>query len=144
MEKTITMTIADTVEVGNKLIATATDAAGNTSEFSLAYDIVTSVAETEGSNLPKSFGLQQNYPNPFNPETTIKYQLPITAKVTLQIFNLQGRQVVTLINREQAAGVYSLKWDGKDKAGISVSSGIYFYRLQAKNFVQVKKLVLVR
>lgn len=93
---------------------------------------------------PKEFYLSQNYPNPFNPETTIKYQLPISSKVMLQIFNIIGQKIKTLVNEEEQAGYYEIKWDGTNDFGIKVSSGIYFYQIRAgNNFIQIKKMLFL-
>ncbi len=90
-------------------------------------------------NLPTSYNLSQNYPNPFNPSTIISYQLPVSSKVVLKIYDLLGRDVATLVDDRQHAGNYSVKFN----AG-NLSSGIYFYRLIAGGFNQVKKLVLLK
>ncbi len=89
--------------------------------------------------LPVHFALSQNYPNPFNPTTTISYQLPEAAHVTVAIYDLQGRLVETLVNGEKAAGSYSVQWD----AG-SQPSGVYFYKIQAGRFAATKKLLLLK
>ena len=97
------------------------------------------------SAIPEEFSLAQNYPNPFNPTTTISYQLKTAARVDLAIFNLLGQRVRTLVNGEkQAPGVFSLYWNGLDEAGQEVSSSVYFYRLEADNQVQVRKMMLLR
>ncbi len=94
--------------------------------------------------IPGSFKLYQNYPNPFNPETQIKYAVPKNAKVSLKIYDLLGREITTLVNEVKAPGVYSVKWNGKNSSGSKVASGIYFYRLKADNFIQVKKMLLLK
>ncbi len=88
---------------------------------------------------PKQFALEQNYPNPFNPTTTISYQLPVASTVTLKVYDVLGREVMTLVNGKQEAGVYNLSLNGA-----TLSSGVYFYRLQSGNFVQTKKMMLVK
>lgn len=94
---------------------------------------------------PTEFALLQNFPNPFNPETTIGYELAESADVTLQIYNVVGQVVRTLIAAEsQAAGRYQIRWDGMDDRGVSVSSGIYFYRISAGEFQTVRKLMLLK
>ena len=95
--------------------------------------------ETTIIELPTEFGLSQNYPNPFNPTTTISYQLPVSSEIRLQIYNLQGRLVETLVSEMQDAGFYSLEWNGSD-----VASGVYFYRLVADGFVSSHKMVLMK
>jgi hypothetical protein len=108
-------------------------------------DNVTDVGSGDDGATPKSFALFQNYPNPFNPETTIKYQLSQTAEVTLKIFNLLGQEVRTLVNQQQAAGAYSLIWDGKDNFGQQVSTGIYIFQLDAGDaFKMSKRMIMVK
>ncbi|NIR71236.1 MAG: T9SS type A sorting domain-containing protein [Phycisphaerae bacterium] len=94
--------------------------------------------------VPEEFGLEQNYPNPFNPATTISYQLPQAEKVSIVIYDLIGRQVRELINRNQEAGVHSVKWDGRDQARQTVAAGVYIYKITAGQFSQVRKMVLVK
>ncbi len=96
-----------------------------------------------GVPVPEEYALDQNYPNPFNPETTIKYQLPEAGKVVLKIYNVIGQEIRTLVNEEKEAGYHNIRWDGMDNKGVSVSSGVYIYRLQVGNFVRVKKMLPV-
>ena len=90
-------------------------------------------------NAPAEFSLKQNYPNPFNPTTTINYSLPENAQVTLTVFDVLGREVTTLVNKEQESGIYNVKFDAS-----KLNSGIYFYKLNAGTFSEVKKLILVK
>ncbi len=89
--------------------------------------------------LPARFSLSQNYPNPFNPTTVVSYQLPVTSRVTLKVYDVLGREVASLVDAEKNAGIHSVTFDGN-----SLSSGVYFYRLQAGNFSDIKKLMLVK
>jgi Ca-activated chloride channel family protein len=91
------------------------------------------------TNAPVSFQLAQNYPNPFNPSTTISYSLPKTAIVMLRIFNTLGQEVALLVYERKEAGIYQVTWNASN-----VPSGIYFYRLQAGEYVETKKMVLLR
>ncbi len=100
------------------------------------------IAEQE--QIPKEYVLYQNYPNPFNPETTIKYGLPKNSEIEIQIFDLLGRKIKTLKIGPQKAGYYLLKWNGTDDAGNPVASGVYLYQLRAGNFVQTRKMILMR
>ena len=95
---------------------------------------------------PETYLLEQNYPNPFNVSTTIRYSVPEHSYVTLKVFDLLGREVATLVNEEKQTGFYAVKFDGS-----SLASGVYFYRIeatpaggQAGNFIETKKLVLVK
>ena len=95
--------------------------------------------------MPLQFALSQNYPNPFNPTTTIEFSLARTVPVELKIYDLLGREVATLINgNAMNPGRYSMRWDGRNQYGQSVATGVYFYRIVAGDFVQSKKMVLVK
>jgi hypothetical protein len=98
----------------------------------------TSVEEVSGE-IPTGFALDQNYPNPFNPSTEIRYTLPQKSYVTLRIFDLLGREVAVLVSEELAAGSYSTRWDA-----VGFASGVYLYRLHAGEFVETRKLLLLR
>jgi len=94
---------------------------------------------------PEAFALANNYPNPFNPATTIKYALPEASNVTLEIYNVVGQVVRVLVADHQNAGRYVVQWDATNESGNSLSSGIYFYRLQAGGeFLEVKKMLLLK
>jgi hypothetical protein len=96
------------------------------------------VIEVE-AGMPRTFELGQNYPNPFNPTTLISYQLPVASEVSLKVYDVLGREVMTLVNGKQDAGSYNLNFNASN-----LSSGVYFYRLQAGSFVQTKKMMLVK
>jgi len=104
----------------------------------------TIVANDEEMSMPTEFILRQNYPNPFNPETTILYELPRASQVEVVIFNLLGEKVRVLLNQPQQAGQHRLLWNGRDENEKSVPSGVYFYRLQAGEFVQTRKMILMQ
>lgn len=95
-------------------------------------------------NVPAKFSLSQNYPNPFNPMTTIEYSLPEQSQVKLEVFNVLGQRVKTLADVVQPAGRHRMVWDGKDAQGKDVASGIYFYRLQAGEFTDSKRMVILK
>jgi photosystem II stability/assembly factor-like uncharacterized protein len=88
---------------------------------------------------PTSFSLEQNYPNPFNPSTTIKYSIPELSKVKITLFNLLSEEVTTIVNEEKNAGNYSVEFNAS-----SLPSGVYFYQLQAGNFIETKKMILLK
>jgi 5'-nucleotidase/UDP-sugar diphosphatase len=94
--------------------------------------------------IPQTFELHQNYPNPFNPETQISYSLPEGAKVKLTIYNVLGQRVLVLVDEYQSAGMQTVIWDGRNENGEKVSSGVYFYKLQAGEVVQTKKMSLMK
>ena len=102
-------------------------------------DIITSVEQISNSVLPKEFRLQQNYPNPFNPSTTIQFALPKRSEVMLKIFDLLGREVTTLVDEKLQPGEYKVIFEAE-----ALSSGVYFYRIQAEGFVQTKELTLLK
>jgi len=95
-------------------------------------------------SLPTALSSYSAYPNPFNPTTTIKYQLPIHAEVTLSIYDIQGRHIKTLVKKSQPTGHYETQWNGTDNDGMQVAAGMYFARLQAGSYSSVGKLVLLR
>jgi hypothetical protein len=94
--------------------------------------------------LPTTYDLAQNYPNPFNPTTTIEYQIPAPVHVAVEIYNMLGEKVTTLVDEEQAAGYYRVEWNGKDSQQRSVSSGAYYCKMRAGGFARVKKMMLVK
>lgn len=94
--------------------------------------------------LPTSFDLQQNYPNPFNPTTDIKFDVPTRSLVKISIFNVLGQMTRELVNEDKEAGSYVVDWDGTSDGGAKVSSGIYFYRMEAGSYVETKKMMLLK
>jgi len=104
------------------------------------YNQVTAIdIRADETQLPSEFKLSQNYPNPFNPATTINYQLPITNYVELSVYNLLGQKVVTLVSENQPPGQYKVEW----RAG-NMASGIYYYKLSAGEYVEMKKMILLQ
>lgn len=123
---------------------------GNVINYSI-NDIFLSVREidalggdTVSIEIPSEYTLRQNYPNPFNPKTIIHYQLPVASNVELVIYNVLGQKIRTLVSTHQGAGYYHVEWDGKNDAGVQVASGVYLCRLRAGDFVQMKKMLLMR
>ncbi|RMI24673.1 MAG: T9SS C-terminal target domain-containing protein [Calditrichaeota bacterium] len=101
--------------------------------------IITGIDDQVTGEVPLTFDLKQNYPNPFNPSTTITYQLARPGKVELDIFNMLGQKVKTVVNQRQSAGVYRVQFDAR-----GLASGIYFYRLKTDQFVKIRKMVLMK
>jgi subtilisin family serine protease len=104
----------------------------------IAATVVTNV-DRISSTLPTSFSLKQNYPNPFNPSTNIEYSIPVKGLVKLQIFDILGRSIATLVNTTQEAGVYHTAWDGK-----AAASGVYFYKLESGSFSKTERMLLLK
>jgi hypothetical protein len=102
------------------------------------------VEEYDAPFIPVVAGLMQNYPNPFNPTTTIAYDVATAGRVTIEIFDVSGRLITTVVDEKKAPGRYRVDWTAEDKVGTSVSSGIYFYRMRTEDGVLTKKMVLLR
>jgi len=94
--------------------------------------------------VPSMYNLHQNYPNPFNPATIIKYSLPEHNHVNITLYDLLGRQVKILVSESQDAGIKSVQWDATDDQGLPVSAGVYFYQIKAGEFVQTRKMVVLK
>lgn len=94
--------------------------------------------------IPKSFNLGQNYPNPFNPTTTFVYDIPKASDVRIEIFNVLGQRVTTLVEAFKEAGSYPITWNGTSDAGTTVASGMYFYRIDTDNFSDTKKMMMLK
>ena len=109
-----------------------------------SYSVEVYVEPNEDENLPREFSVAQNFPNPFNPETEISYELPKDAYVTLAVYNLLGQKVKTLVDERQRAARHNIRWGGRDHNGKEVSSGVYFYKIQAEDVKVAKKMVLIR
>jgi len=101
--------------------------------------IIISTGVKEKTGVPLQFALEQNYPNPFNPTTTISFDLPLRLLISLKVFDLLGKEVATIASGELEAGSYTRQWNATD-----IPNGVYFYRLQAGNFNETKKLILLK
>lgn len=106
--------------------------------------VATDVNDELPQELPNSYSISQNYPNPFNLSTTIRYTLPARSQVTISIYNVMGQKVSTIIDETKSAGSHTVYWEGTDFAGRVVSSGVYFYRLQAGDFIESKRMMLIK
>lgn len=114
--------------------------------YETLFGDIVSVDDDQSSELPSKFNLFNNYPNPFNPSTTIKYSIPlvdsrhgIASHVTLKVYNILGREIATLVNKIQKAGIYEVDFNS-----LNLASGVYFYKLQSGNFVESKKMILLK
>ncbi|HXF49603.1 MAG TPA: T9SS type A sorting domain-containing protein [Verrucomicrobiae bacterium] len=104
----------------------------------------TDVRDVNPGQRPQAYSLSQNYPNPFNANTQISFALPKAGKTTLEIFNILGQKVNTLVDEYLQAKSYIVNWDGRDSRGMEVPSGIYFYRLRSQDFLQTKKMLMIQ
>ena len=116
-------------------VATTTDETG--------YFALSLPASSTGSALPQGFALGHNYPNPFNPSTIIPYQIPTAAHVRLEVFNVLGQRVATLVDGEQSAGAHTAVWDATNAAGQAVGAGVYIYRLVSGGATLSRRMVLI-
>ena len=108
-----------------------------------------SVATTEGDlkpvvAQPRGYVLHDNYPNPFNPETTISFLVPEPASVKIDIYNVMGQQIATLLNSTVETGYHEVNWNGTNRSGKRVADGVYFYRMEADGYVQSRKMLLLK
>jgi len=129
-----------TIPAGGFITALATDANGNTSEFSKCMTSPpTAVRDTQ-----PSFALGANVPNPFNPSTTIPYRVSTTSRVHIAVYDASGALVKTLVDGVRGAGAWGVTWNGEDERGKRVASGVYFCRMRAGSFDETRKLVLLK
>ncbi|HUI65466.1 MAG TPA: T9SS type A sorting domain-containing protein [Bacteroidota bacterium] len=102
------------------------------------------VAPKRTADVASRFSLEQNYPNPFNPATIISFTVPSFSQVRLEVYDILGRLVTTLLSQEMASGTYKVRWDGTAQNGVGVSSGVYFYRIQAGSSTAIRKMLLLK
>ena len=119
------------------------DVSASNGPFTLTID-VSKLNVNDSEPIPEKFALHANYPNPFNPTTTISYDLPEQSRVTLGIYDLLGKKIKTLINQSQDAGNKMAVWDGTDEFSRPVSAGVYLYQIQAGDFIQTRKMLLLK
>ncbi|MFH1005905.1 MAG: T9SS type A sorting domain-containing protein [Candidatus Latescibacterota bacterium] len=122
----------------------AVAANGGMSAKIVARFVQTAVGEEATVSLPQEYFLYQNSPNPFNPTTVIRYQLPTDSHVEIVVYDVLGRKVQVLADGLEAADYRSVVWDGRDDLGRKAGSGVYLVRMQAKDFVEVRKMALIR
>jgi len=137
------------VALGLQSMTTRTDEAFDADQVDMGYhyrvSTPTNVEEIElAIGGPESYKISQNYPNPFNPLTTIQYIIPNRTYVKLNILNLSGQLVNTLVSEFKSAGIYNVSWDGTDFEGQKVPSGMYFYKMKAGEFVYTRRMLLIK
>ena len=117
----------------------------NSSTLSISVQIDPAVdVDPDPSRLPNSFALQQNYPNPFNSSTSITYSCAKESFVSIEVYNILGQEVATLVSGRTRPGVYSILWNSKDRLGNLLPSGVYFYRMISDSYIETRKLVILR
>jgi hypothetical protein len=154
--ETMTLSYDITIEAGEHMNWVLTSVSGKDYILEGAGEITVPSSETfilnRESVIPVTFALHQNFPNPFNPITTLRYDLPSDAMVTLTVFDMLGKEITQLVNTTQQAGFKSVQWDATDSMGRPVGAGVYLYQIQAgdpslnsgQGFVQTKKMVLLK
>ena len=113
-------------------------------DIRLYQELPSDIPEEEIKQLHPRLTLYPNYPNPFNPETHITFYLSHPGEMKLEIYNVRGQKIRTLISGLQTAGEHSIVWKGRDDNGNTVSSGIYFYRLESDDIVKIQKAILMK
>ena len=121
-----------------------TNVSANQSNQDYSPTLATGVDEINLDILPDKFSLSQNYPNPFNPETKIRFSLPTASEVKIEVFNMLGQSVMVLVNEHLSAGLKEVSWNGVNHSGQKVASGTYLYRITTDQFVDTKKMVLMK
>jgi hypothetical protein len=129
------------VDQNNELYVVATAAAGKIWKFNKSP---LAVGINENETIPQDYKLIQNYPNPFNPSTVISYSIPQAGFVKLQIYDITGKQIRSLVNTNQQPGKYDISFNGKDDYGNSLPSGIYFYTLSSEKFSETRKMLMIK
>lgn len=120
------------------------DYALSVEDIDVLYNMEAAVKSKHTQQLPDQCTLYQNFPNPFNPETSITFEITEPSYVTLEVVNLNGQHIRTLLHGNQNPGAYTLLWDGRDESGFDAPSGVYLYRLVTENFSQTHKMLLTR
>jgi hypothetical protein len=127
-------------------LTTITTSLGNLQSlvYVISDSVITLEVEAISSPTTYTYRLSQNYPNPFNQECEFNFELPFNSKVNITIYNILGQKVKTLSDDFWTVGIHSIKWDGRNESGDALSSGMYFYRMQAGDFLKTQKMVLLR
>ncbi len=147
-EAVVTFTVPSNMDIG--LVAciiwlTVTDDVGNEHMSELVITGTNDALDlSDASNTPKKFKLNQNYPNPFNPVTTLGYNLPEEGLVNITVYDMLGNVINQLVNEVQNSGYKAIQWDATDNQGQPVSAGVYLYTIEAGEFRQTKKMILLK
>ncbi len=134
------LTHLDFIASGSNLFGWTVSSGGSIAGFSGTVSGV----DAGTNSVPSEFVLWQNYPNPFNPQTKIEFEIPKVSHITLKIYNSLGEEVVTLVDNVVNAGTHAIEWNGRNRFNSTVASGVYFYRLVGDNFVETKKMLLIK
>jgi hypothetical protein len=143
-DTSLTLTLEDNSHYYWIVVAMDTDGFMVGSNENTPNTMVVGTLSIDGADIPEVFALHQNYPNPFNPTTQIRYDLPEDALVSINIYDLMGRSIKSLVNSNQSAGYRSIQWNATNDLGEPVSAGMYIYMIQAGEFRQTKKMVLLK
>jgi hypothetical protein len=143
-DTSLTVTLTDNSQYYWIVIAMDTDGFMVGSNENRPNTMVVGTLSIDGADIPEVFALHQNYPNPFNPSTQIRYDLPEDALVSITIYDIMGHSIRSLVNRQQTAGYRSIQWNATNNLGEPVSAGMYIYMIQAGEFRQVRKMVLLK
>jgi hypothetical protein len=143
-DTSLTVTLEDNSQYYWIVVAMDTDGFMVGSNENMPNTMVVGTLSIDGADIPEVFALHQNYPNPFNPTTQIRYDLPEDALVAINIYDLMGRSIKSLVNSNQSAGYRSIQWNATNNLGEPVSAGMYIYMIQAGQFRQTKKMVLLK
>ena len=129
---------------GSFVYSQGSDLGGNQMYASMKIDFSIFSGSNNNTIIPSTAVLSQNYPNPFNPTTTINYSLNEASQVSIEVFNVKGQKVKTLVNDYQQAGTQSVDWNGLDDSNRSVASGVYFYKMKTDERSETRKMLLLK
>jgi len=131
-------------EIGETILCLLIERNSGGGDYTIINEDIISIESNDFTLLPSNYELAQNYPNPFNPKTTIKYQLPEATLINLNIYNIKGQLVKTLVDEMQDAGYYNITWDGCNNDDKELPSGLYIYRLSGEDYIESKRMLLLK
>jgi len=143
-DTSIVMELVDNMEYQWKVLAIDNDGFIVGSDNDTPSSLVVGTLSIESENIPSTFTLHQNYPNPFNPITTVRYELPEDSFTNITVYDMLGNVVANLVNTNQSPGYKSIQWNATNNQGEPVSAGVYLYKIQAGDFVDTKKMILLK